>query len=73
MTLWTIGHEAPLSMGFSRQEYWSGLSFLHHKLHVLTCIPNWEEIEDIAKLAINELFRINMLLFTMKATCYKSW
>ena len=22
---WTIGHEAPLSMGFSRQEYWSGL------------------------------------------------
>ena len=23
--LWTIGHQAPLSMGFSRQEYWSGL------------------------------------------------
>ena len=25
---WTIAHEAPLSMGFSRQEYWSGLPFL---------------------------------------------
>ena len=25
MTLWTIAHQAPLSMGFSRQEYWSGL------------------------------------------------
>ena len=26
---WTIGScQAPLSMGFSRQEYWSGLSFL---------------------------------------------
>ena len=24
-TLWTIAHEAPPSMGFSRQEYWSGL------------------------------------------------
>ena len=24
---WTVAHEAPLSMGFSRQEYWSGLSF----------------------------------------------
>ena len=24
-TLWTITHQAPLSMGFSRQEYWSGL------------------------------------------------
>ena len=25
--LWTIAHQAPLSMGFSRQEYWSGLPF----------------------------------------------
>ena len=24
-TLWTVAHQAPLSMGFSRQEYWSGL------------------------------------------------
>ena len=22
---WTVAHKAPLSMGFSRQEYWSGL------------------------------------------------
>ena len=22
---WTVAHQAPLSMGFSRQEYWSGL------------------------------------------------
>ena len=25
MTLWSMAHQAPLSMGFSRQEYWSGL------------------------------------------------
>ena len=24
VTPWTIAHQAPLSMGFSRQEYWSG-------------------------------------------------
>ena len=24
-TPWTVAHQAPLSMGFSRQEYWSGL------------------------------------------------
>ena len=24
-TLWTVVHQAPLSMGFSRQEHWSGL------------------------------------------------
>ena len=23
----TVAHQAPLSMGFSRQEYWSGLPF----------------------------------------------
>ena len=26
-TPWTVAHQAPLFMGFSRQEYWSGLSF----------------------------------------------
>ena len=26
-TPWTIAHQASLSMGFSRQEYWSGLPF----------------------------------------------
>ena len=27
VTSWTVAHQAPLSMGFSRQEYWSGLPF----------------------------------------------
>ena len=27
-TLWTVALQAPLSRGFSRQEYWSGLPFL---------------------------------------------
>ena len=25
--LWTVAYQAPLSMGFFRQEYWSGLPF----------------------------------------------
>ena len=25
--LWTVAHQASLSMGFPRQEYWSGLPF----------------------------------------------
>ena len=24
---WTVAHQAPLAMAFSRQEYWSGLPF----------------------------------------------
>ena len=27
-TPWTVAHQAPLSMRFSRQEYWSGLPSL---------------------------------------------
>ena len=26
-TPWTVAYQAPWSMGFSRQEYWSGLPF----------------------------------------------
>ena len=28
MTLWTVARQAPLSMGSSRQEYWSGCRLL---------------------------------------------
>ena len=27
MTPWTVAHQAPLAIGFPRQEYWSGLQF----------------------------------------------
>ena len=27
VTLWTVAHQAPLSMGFSRQEYWGRLPY----------------------------------------------
>ena len=27
MTPWAVAYHAPLSLGFSRQEYWSGLPF----------------------------------------------
>ena len=27
VTPWTVAHQAPPFMGFSRQEYWSGLPF----------------------------------------------
>ena len=28
VTPWTVARQAPLSMGFPKQEYWSGLQFL---------------------------------------------
>ena len=48
-TPWTVAHQAPLSMVFSRQQYWSGLPFLspgdlpdpwmeHSSLHLPHCM-----------------------------------
>ena len=28
VTPWAVAHQGPMSMGFSRQEYWSGMPFL---------------------------------------------
>ena len=30
-TTWTVARQTPLSMGFSRQEYWSGWPFPSHR------------------------------------------
>ena len=38
-TLWTVARQAPLSMGFSRQEYWSGLPCL-----LQPCSSNQQEL-----------------------------
>ena len=39
VTPWIVAHQAPLSMEFSRQEYWSGLPFpfpyMHIYIHIL--------------------------------------
>ena len=38
-TPWTAAYQAPLSMGFSRQEYWSGMPL--PSLNVIPKIPNF--------------------------------
>ena len=50
-TPWTVAHQAPLSMGFSRQEYWSGLPFSYSRgifptqglNFLLLCLLHWHE------------------------------
>ena len=41
----TVAHQAPLSMGFSRQEYWHELSFPTIYLTLSQCLPLHGEIE----------------------------
>ena len=47
-TLWTAAYQAPLSMGFSRQEYWSGVPRLNQTVFMYSCwlcpylhVVNW--------------------------------
>ena len=45
-TPWTAAHQAPPSMGFSRQEYWSGVQFIDQwfdiKLfYIFRVLPKW--------------------------------
>ena len=49
---WTVAHQAPLSMGFSRQEYWSGVP-----LPSLGYLPNsGMELRSLASPALESGF-----------------
>ena len=45
-TSWTAAYQAPPSMGFSRQEYWSGLPLPSPKIKYKGSLFKNEEIED---------------------------
>ena len=64
VTPWTVVHQAPLSMGFSRQEHWSGLPFplpgifitqgwnphlLHWQVDTLPLEPTWKSMVHFIK------------------------
>ena len=42
-TPWTVAHQAPLSMEFSKQEYWSDSRESHGPRHqtCISCISRW--------------------------------
>ena len=49
VTPWTVAHQAPLFMGFPRQEYWMGCYALHQQVFLiqgsnpsLLCLLNWQ-------------------------------
>ena len=56
--MWTIAHQARLSRGFSRQEYWSGLpvpssrgsSLPKDQTHVSLCLLHWKASSLYTKL-----------------------
>ena len=60
-TPWTIAHQIPLSMGFSRQDYWSGLSFPS-----LRDLPN-ARTEPTSP--VSPALEVDPLLLSLQGTC----
>ena len=68
VTSWTVACQAPLSMGFPRQEYWSGLPFPSPGI-LLTqgwklCLLNWQAgVTREAHSVTNQLLNLGRSLY----------
>ena len=87
-TVWTVAHQFPPSMGFARQEYWSGLSFsssgksspgiecllhlLHWQADSLPLIPPGKPLVYGGYLLICWLLFKTIDVFGVHK-CFKSW
>ena len=49
VTPWTVAHQAPRTMGFSQQEYWSGLPFPSPTFHILIILKTTPAFEQLQK------------------------
>ena len=71
-TPWTVAHQAPLSMKFSRQEYWSGLPFSRgsSRPRDQTCVSY---IRQILQGSNPGLLHCTKVFFTIWATKEAPW
>ena len=71
-TPWTVAHQAPPSMGFPRQEYWSGLPFLSPgdlpKLGIKPTSPAWQ-VDSLPLSHMRSPIGVNRC----KLTCRNGW
>ena len=59
MTPWTVAYQAPPSMGFSRQEYWSGLPFYVSRMGITAVL-----LKNTESQAPSKTFWIRMCILT---------
>ena len=64
-TSWTVAYQAPPSMGFSRQEYWSGLPFPSpmRESEVAQSCPTLHDLMDcsLPGSSVHEIFQARVL------------
>ena len=74
-TPWTAAYQAPLSMGFSRQEYWSGVPLPSPLMSPCLCSKRWTQLHRVKTVLHKQLSSsIFMIISTQKVrgtTCRK--
>ena len=61
VTQWTVALQASLSLGFSRQEYWTGLSF-----------PSLRDLPDLGTESGSPALQADSLPTELQTLCYRS-
>ena len=59
-TPWTAAHQAPPSMGFSRQEYWSGVAIAFSVKRAQSLVNNKHKIHVVSPLFPSLLLSLSM-------------
>ena len=70
-TLWTAAHQAPLSMGFSKQGYWSGLPVIPGERLFPTELPwyCWKPLDRVLCASVS-IFTLISRFFTPHVVLY---
>ena len=60
VTPWTTAYQAPLPMGFSRQEYWSGVPFRHIQNFFIVCTHSFWPSDQLWPFDLSSDFKDNL-------------
>ena len=72
-TPWTAAYQASPSMGFSRQEYWSGLPLLSPILMPKTSLFSLSNSNQVTTLQTLEIFQCHLNLYCLRLSCLLQW
>ena len=70
VTPWTAAYQAPLSMGFSRQEYWSGLPLPSPARYARISLLENKKMSQEAPVHLIELLMVCLPIGDIGADCY---
>ena len=68
VTPWTAAYQAPPSMGFSRQEYWSGVPLEYMTTGKTIALTRWTFVGKVMSLLLNMLSRL-VITFLPRSKC----